>query len=605
MDTTSTNIIVKTITLSGILGVVLSACSNVTVAQNSTQQLNTAGERHADTQILLADAESATSPGTPVRESSGTQLSLREESDLVFNILAAEIAGRRGLVEIASQNYFDASVATDDPRVSERAVKLALFSRDWQQAALASARWVELAASDIEAWQHHAQATMQLGDVNTATAAMEQVVTLSDNDPGAVMPAMVDTILRQTDTEVGSQLLERLAERYPNNADTQYGIGRFAMSRGERELALQAFERALAIDPDNIDTLLSRARLQLGAGEGDGALVPITGYLARMPDDLSAQLGYARLLIDTGRVDLAADQFEVIYQNFPTDSDALYTIGLLALDNQRLKSAENYLLTVVDLDQHLDNSYYYLGRISENRKDYQEAINRYQNVRGGDNFFNSQMRAAQLYGMLGRVEDGRELFTTLRSLSDEKTVQIELINAESQMLNSNALYEESFTVLTEGLDQYNDDPALLYSRALVAERLDRRELFESDLKTVIEVQPENSYALNALGYFLTDRNERLSEAEIYLTKAHKLSPEDAAITDSLGWLYYRQGRYAESIELLRSAYEMLPDSEIAAHLGEVLWVSGEQSQATKVWEGALRDAPDDDLLNSVMKKYIR
>ena len=146
---------------------------------------------------------------------------------------------------------------------------------------------------------------------------------------------------------------------------------------------------------------------------------------------------------------------------------------------------------------------------------------------------------------------------------------------------------------------------MLYSRALVAERLDKRELFETDLKTVIEVQPDNSYALNALGCFLDDRNERLSEAEGYLVKAYELMPDDAAIIDSLGWLYYRQGRYADSIELLQKAYDLLPDTEIAAHLGEVLWVSGDQLNATKVWEEALSAEPDDDLLNRVMEKYIR
>ena len=119
------------------------------------------------------------------------------------------------------------------------------------------------------------------------------------------------------------------------------------------------------------------------------------------------------------------------------------------------------------------------------------------------------------------------------------------------------------------------------------------------------MQPENGYALNAFGYFLADRDERLDEAEGYLELAHKLLPEDAAVTDSLGWLYYRQGKFEESIELLQKAYGMMSDSEIAAHLGEVLWVSGDQASATKVWEEALRETPDHDLLNSTMKKYTR
>ncbi len=577
----------KTITFSALLSAALGACSTATVAQIEGSSM---------TEELPAEVAT---------RRYAQQLSMSEESDLLFNILSAEMAGRRGLVGIASKNYFEAATATDDPRVTERAVKLALVGRDWQLADLASARWVQLAPENVEAWQYRAQSSMQQKDIETASAAMEQVVTLSDGEPGEVIPSLVDSILRQSDAEMGSELLQKLADRFPGSADAHYGIGRFAMSKGERDLALEAFERALVIDPNNVDTLLSMARLKLIAGEGDAALEPIVAYIDRTPDDLSAQLGYARLLIDSGKVDRAADHLDVVARQFPTDADALYTIGLLALDIKRVNSAESYLETVVSLDKYQDDAYYYLGRISDSRRDYQQAILRYQGVQAGDNFFDAQIRAAELYGLVGDIDNSRKLFATLRTYTDDKSLQIEMINSESRMLNVNDKYEESLQVLTGGLDQYQNDPKLLYSRALVAERLDQQELFESDLKTVIEVQPDNGYAMNALGYFLADRNERLDEAEKYLKRAYELHPEDAAITDSLGWLYYRQARFEESIELLQKAYALMPDSEIAAHLGEVLWVSGDQSKATQVWEEALREAPDDDLLNTVMKKYIR
>ena len=602
----------KTIIVSGVISIVLSACSTTTVAQNladvpaADKPLTDDQSNVVETggQTIVADSSLGTSLDNPAVDRAD-RMNLREESELVFNILSAEIAGRRGLVDIASENYYDASVATDDPRVSERAAKLALYARDWDRAGRASARWVKLEPESVEAWQLRAQASMHQRDVDTATDAMEQVVNLSDGGPGEVIPSLVDSILRQSDAELGSEVLKKLAARYPDNADTQYGIGRFAMSNGEREIALQSFERALEIDPDNVDALLARARMQLSAGDGDAGLEPVTAYLSRSPDDLSAQLGYARLLIETGKVDRAADQLEVIYQKFPTDADALYTIGLLALDITRVKSAESYLLSVVALDKHQDDANFYLGRISDSRNDYRQAIDRYKGVQGGDNFFAAQIRAGALHGQLGEVDESQQLFATLRTFTDDKSLQIEIISSESRMLNRNDMYDKSFEVLSGGLNQYNDDPALLYSRALVAERLDKRELFETDLKTVIEVQPDNSYALNALGYFLVDRNERLSEAEGYLVKAYELMPDDAAIIDSLGWLYYRQGRYADSIELLQKAYDLLPDTEIAAHLGEVLWVSGDQLNATKVWEEALSAEPDDDLLNRVMEKYIR
>jgi len=157
------------------------------------------------------------------------------------------------------------------------------------------------------------------------------------------------------------------------------------------------------------------------------------------------------------------------------------------------------LLSVLTLDKNQDNANFYLGRIADTRQDYKQAIGRYLGVQGGDNFFGAQIRAGELHGLIGEVDESQQLYATLRTFTDDKSVQIQIINAESRMLNRNDLYDKSHEVLTDGLSQYNDDPVLLYSRALVAEKLDKRDEFEADLKTVIEVQPDNSYALNALG----------------------------------------------------------------------------------------------------------
>ncbi len=589
-----------TLTLSALVACTLGAC--VTLPEQAALQ-------SAQSVPMIAQAgvsgSSFNAPAglTQAQRWHNEQLSIAAEADLVFKILSAEMAGRRGRIDIASQNYFDAAQGSNDPRVAERAVKLALYNRDLARADSAVALWVQLDPDNVDAWQHRAQISLQQKNVADTTDALSQVITLSNESPAQVIPGVVNSILSQSDADTGVEVLSLLADRYPNSADTQYGIGRFAMSRGERETAMQAFDRALEIDPENVDALLSRARLKVEAGNADDGVSEIKDFVDAYPQNVAAQLGYARLLVESGAYETAAERFGVIFDKFPDDADSLFTIGLLALEIKRVKQAERYLQQVVELEQHQDSANYYLARISDSRRDYEEAVERYRLVQNGDNFFDAQLRSAELLGLIGRVDEGRDQIAQLRTYTQEPSLRIELINAESRLLNSSDRYEDAYAVLNEGLQQYNEDTSLLYARALVAERLDKRDVFERDLLKVIALQPDNGYALNAMGYFLADRNERLDEAEEYLTQALKLLPDDAAVIDSIGWLYYRQQRYDEALEMLRRAHELYPDPEIAAHLGEVLWVSGDQSSASKVWEEALRETPDDDVLNSVIKKY--
>ena len=160
-------------------------------------------------------------------------------------------------------------------------------------------------------------------------------------------------------------------------------------------------------------------------------------------------------------------------------------------------------------------------------------------------------------------------------------------------------------MLTAGLAQFENHGSLLYTRALMAERQGDIDMFHSDLETLIEAEPENAHALNALGYHYADGDYNLDEAQVLLEKANRLLPQDPAILDSLGWLYYRQGKIKSALQFLEAAYDVLPDPEIAGHLGEVLWVDGEQDSARKVWEKALAESPHDDKLKRVIERFVQ
>ena len=175
---------------------------------------------------------------------------------------------------------------------------------------------------------------------------------------------------------------------------------------------------------------------------------------------------------------------------------------------------------------------------------------------------------------------------------------------EGEILSQIDLKIEAYALYTDYLASQPDDTEILYARALLAESLDRLDEAEADFRHVLRIDPENTRSLNALGYTLADRTDRYEEALGYVEKAYAQSPEDPAIIDSMGWVLYRLGRLQESREYLQKAYDMTQDSEIAAHLGEVMWAMGDQDAARALWKSARKANPGDRLLEDTVRRYL-
>jgi Flp pilus assembly protein TadD len=184
--------------------------------------------------------------------------------------------------------------------------------------------------------------------------------------------------------------------------------------------------------------------------------------------------------------------------------------------------------------------------------------------------------------------------------TEDKDEELQLIVAESQLLRDANRAPEGLEVLEDGLKRYPDNTDLLYDQAMMAEKLNRLELMEASLRRIIELDPKNQNAYNALGYSLAERNLRLDEAQALIAKARELAPDDPFIMDSMGWVQFRLGRLKEAESLLRQAYRMRPDPEIAAHLGEVLWELGQREDARKLWREANNKDPKNDTLKNTL-----
>ena len=187
--------------------------------------------------------------------------------------------------------------------------------------------------------------------------------------------------------------------------------------------------------------------------------------------------------------------------------------------------------------------------------------------------------------------------------SGGQTVKLETLLVEANLLLEADRGQEAFDTLTGALNEFPDNTRLLYMRSLIAVGLDQIDTAETDLRAVLALEPSNAAALNALGYTLADRTSRLEEAEGLIQRAYALEPEDAAIIDSMGWIAYRMGRFEEARRYLEQAFLRDRNAEIAAHLGEVIWVLGDTSRARQVWNEGMRIEPGNQTLLDTMQRF--
>jgi len=525
------------------------------------------------------------------------------DSQLMFEIMISELAGRRGQLDVAMTGYLRASERTDDPRVSERAARLTTFGRQWEDAETASRRWLSLDPDAEEAPQFLAQALIRQGKSDEAATQYIAVVGAAEDKEEALRDIQA-TLQSTGDNEDIVDIMRQLSAAYPESIEGQLGVARALLTAGDRPAALAATQQALTIDPKNTQALLLQAETLRELGQADQALGVLQASLADDEDNQSLRLGYAQLLVQLGRFDAVGSELDKIFIAERDEPDTLLRIASLALDSLRVGRASVYLKQLLTTGEYQDQANYYLARISDQQLDYIEAISYYDEVQAGDLQIRSQIRAAELVGLLGDVETGRERLRELATVQTNPDVQARIISAESRLLQSADRAPEAVQVLSDGLKTFPDNGDLLYARALAADTAGNPDMLVADLNRLIELEPDNAHAHNALGYHLTDNNTDLDRAEILLLKANELLPNDPAIMDSLGWLYYRQGKLDQSADLLRSAYGLFADSEIAAHLGEVLWLSGREQEARQLIQDALVDSPEDDHLLSVKRKFF-
>jgi len=525
--------------------------------------------------------------------------------DVMYRILVGDIALQRGEPTIAARAYYEAAREAQDARLARRATEIALFARLRSQALEAAQLWQQLDPTSDRARQMVAM-LRQPGGTGDLKGDLERLLADAASKGDTLGEAFLQlnrALSQQPDKVAVYKLVTELAQPYPSVPEAQFAVALAGLNTGLSDVeiasaSMRAVDRALELNPGWERAVLLKADL-LAKSSPDSAVRYLTSFLAETPQSRPAAGALAQLYVEQRRFADARAVFQRLLDTDPADHESdhevEYAVAALSFQMRDYANAERLFLRLKDAGYGEPGLVtFYLGEIAEETRRYDDAIARYREVTEGERAWPAKLHIAAIMGKQGHLDAARSYLASLSP--DGREEEIQLKQAEAQLLQEARDYQGAYAVLSSALAGEPDSADLLYDVAMVAEKLGRLDEVESRLKRVIELKPDNAQALNALGYTLVDRTKRAQEGMALIEKAHALAPEDPFILDSMGWANYRLGNLEESEKFLRRALAEKPDPEIAAHLGEVLWAKGERASARDVWQAQLKETPDNPVL---------
>jgi len=533
------------------------------------------------------------------------QKSVPTPSDLsepmLYEFLLGEIALQRGDAGLAAQTYFDLAKRSRDPRIARRAVEVANHARMPDLALQAGKLWHELEPASPQAMQVVAALLVSAKKVDEAEPYLVKLLGAEGVNLENGFMQLNRLLAANPDKAANLRVVRNLAARYPHLPQAQFAVAQAASAAGNEAAALEAIRRAQAMRPDWEVAAIYEAQLLQKTSPAEAAK-RLGEFVEKNPGSREARISYARVLVLDKRFPEARKQFEALLAGNPGNAEVVYAVGLLAFQLKDYPIAEENMKRLLGMGYRDPNGVrYVLGQIAEEQKQWPQAVKWYDSIVDGDQVIPARVRSAGAIAKQGKVDEARAF---LQRVSDENPDErVQLTVAEAQLLRDANRHRDAYEVLGKALKEEPEQPELLYDYALTAEKLERFDVLESNLRKLIQVRPDHAHAYNALGYSFADRNTRLPEARKLVEKALELAPEDYFIVDSLGWVQYREGNLKAAVETLRRAYAGRPDAEIGAHLGEVLWVSGRRDEADKIWQESLKSAPENETLQKTIKRF--
>lgn len=516
----------------------------------------------------------------------------------VYPLLLAEFALRRRDFNTALKTYLQQAEILRDPAVSAYTTHLAQFMQREREAFRAVRLWAEIEPASAEA--NHTLATL-LARQGRTREALPHLAIVARNGEAAKFPVLLNgykTLSPQQQTALDRAVQALLDEDLGDNVSLLLTHALMAWEANKPDVAMARLAPVFARQPYQQQALILQAQLRRAKGEQD-PLARIEQALEADASRSGLRLQYARLLAEND-MSAARDQFEILSAQAPKDTDLLFSLAMINHELKDRAAAKAYLHQVIALNKRQDEAHFFLGQIEMGAGDREQAIAHFKQVGDGEDLMGATLNIARLQLDAGNERELARYMDDLRESYPPRREQLYAL--EANLYSESRRDGRSLALLERAIGEYPRSDTLRYARSILYERAGDIAAAETDLRSILERNPDDATALNALGYTLANRTERLDEARVLIEKALRLSPGEPAILDSMGWVLYRQGDYAEAIRYLARAYAKFPDPEVAAHLGEALWVSGNRTGAMEVWRGALRKDSQHLVLNETLDR---
>ena len=518
----------------------------------------------------------------------------------LYQAIISELGAQRGQLEDAGENYLDLAIETRDLTIIRRAIQFASANGDVNALLQLGLLWAEESPDDP---QPHLMLSMQFlegGAFQQAISHMARVIDLGGDIDFSALSGRTGGLSQEERASLISNL-QQLSREFTEQSSIHLALVQMLAQNGQFEEALAELDTVKETMEQIPNVVLLEAQILQNMDRNEQALRTMREGVRNFEDNKTLRLSYARLLIQNEEFAAAQAQFQILIQQDPQDWDTLYSIALLDSELENYDRAIASFERLISFDQRVDESQYSLAALYEEQGIVEKAIEHYRQVRiGTNNFLAAQQQATRLSIQLGELEQAHDWLAGLSR--GQPRLEILFTTIESSLLIQADHLAEAEELLNTSLNRFPNETDLLFARVLYYDSINNQEGSEADLRQIILMLPEDSRALNHLGYMLANQTTRYQEALELVERAIAISPEDPAILDSLAWAQYKLGNYEDALLNLRKAFAAFPDHEVASHLGEVLWMMGRKDQADQVWQDALEVEPDSEIIKEAMDR---